>query len=225
MVINDRRSPQENTVIVARRGVLDVDPAEDLLLFRLSEGVIDRFYLDRDSVDSIFFDVYELKVYPGSELEGESAAFTMGRQDMPTSMLLEEARVRDVAGDELGHVFRLEFHRRLSFPVAALLMSLIGVPLGASFRAKGRNFGLLVGLVIFVSYYAIFSLCWTFGEAETIAPLPAVWTADLVALAVTAWLLKGLNRTAAIDPHKAAIRLWRSLLHRRRLGDRAGARP
>ena len=136
---------------------------------------------------------------------------TMGRQDMPTSMLLDEARQRDERDDPFGHIFRLEFHRRLSFPVAAFLMSLIGVPLGASFRTKGRNFGLMIGLVIFVSYYAIFSLCWSFGEAETIPPLPAVWLANVVALGVTLLLLRNLNQTAAIDLQKTLTRLWSSI--------------
>ena len=211
VIINDRRSPEENTIIVARHGLLDIDPVHDLLLFRLTEGVIDRFYQDRESVDSIFFDTYELKVSPGSEFESNSPAMTMGRQDMPTGMLLGEADKRDAENDPFGHIFRLEFHRRLSFPVAALLMSLIGVPLGASFRAKGRNVGLMIGLGIFVAYYVIFSFCWTFGEAETIPPLPAVWTANAVALAVTLWLLRGLNQSAAIDLQKALASLWRRL--------------
>jgi lipopolysaccharide export system permease protein len=209
VVINDRRSPDENTVIVARKGLLDIDPVHDLLLFRLTEGVIDRFFIGRDSVDSIFFETYELKVSPGNEFENDSPAVTMGRQDTPTSMLFEEADKRDARGDAFGHIFRLEFHRRLIFPVAALLMSLIGVPLGASFRVKGRNFGLMIGLIIFVSYYAMFSLGWSLGEAKMLPPLPAIWAADFVALVVGVWLLRGLNQTRAIDPRKLLSSLKR----------------
>jgi lipopolysaccharide export system permease protein len=208
VVINDRRSPSENTIIVARRGVLDVDPAEDLLLFRLTEGVIDRFYADRGSVDSIFFDTYELKVSPGSEFEDDAQSLSMGRQDMPTSMLLERSSLLRAENSPYAHIFLMEFHRRLSFPLAALLMAVIGVPLGAGFRAKGRNFGLLIGLIIFVAYYAVFSLGWTFGESETIPPAPAVWTADVLALAVTLWLLRHLNQSAAVDPQRVLRRLW-----------------
>jgi lipopolysaccharide export system permease protein len=208
VVINDRRSPFENTVIIARKGILDIDPVENLLLFRLSEGVIDRFYADRQSVDSIFFDTYELKVSPGSEFESDTPSMSMGRQDMPTSMLRQEA-IRRIQGN-LGysHVFILEWHRRLAFPVAAFLMSLIGVPLGASFRTKGRNFGLLIGLIIFVLYYAVFSLTWTFGEAKAIPPLPAVWASDFLSLLVTLYLIKGLNRSTPIDPWATIRRLW-----------------
>ncbi|MDR2386937.1 MAG: LptF/LptG family permease, partial [Deltaproteobacteria bacterium] len=39
VVINDRRSDFENSVIVARSGILDIDSNSNLLLFRLFEGV------------------------------------------------------------------------------------------------------------------------------------------------------------------------------------------
>jgi predicted exporter len=42
----------------------------------------------------------------------------------------------------------------------------------------------------------------------------------VVALAVTLWLLKGLDRTAAIDPQKVLKRLSRHVL-----GERRGRRP
>ncbi|MDR2442939.1 MAG: LptF/LptG family permease [Deltaproteobacteria bacterium] len=223
VVINDRRSPYENTIIVARKGLLDIDPSENLLLFRLTEGVIDRFYSDRQSVDSIFFDTYELKVSPGAEFEAENQTMSMGRQDMPTSMLLLEAQRRREAGLGFANFFVLEWHRRWAFPVAAFLMSIIGVPLGASFRTKGRNFGLFIGLVIFVLYYAVFSLTWTFGEAEVLPPLPAVWSSNILALLVTLLLIKDLNRTAAIDPRETLRRLWLAISRKFGQGKPRGA--
>ncbi|MDR1051324.1 MAG: LPS export ABC transporter permease LptF [Deltaproteobacteria bacterium] len=210
VVINDRRSDFENTVIVARRGVLDIDADEDLLLFRLYEGVIDRFYADRQSVDSIFFDVYELKVSPGSEF-GDAGTASVGRQDMPTLDLLAHAETLAAEGRPYAQVYVMELHRRLSLTAAALLMAVIGMPLGASFRTRGRNFGLAVGLAIFVVYYSLFSMGWTLGETEVFPPFLAVWSPSIIALLVALWLLKGLNRTAARDPYLAAKRFWNRL--------------
>ncbi|MDR1546815.1 MAG: LPS export ABC transporter permease LptF [Deltaproteobacteria bacterium] len=208
VVINDRRSPGENTFIVARHGMLDLDLAEDLLLFRLTDGVIDRFYQDKASVDSIFFDTYELKVSPGPEFgSGQKPLVPSARQELPTGRLMEAADRSRAANDGYHAIFQLEWHRRLSFPCAALLMAVIGMPLGASFRTKGRNFGLVLGLIIFVAYYAVFSLGWALGETRSLPPAPAVWLSNLMALAAAAWLLKGLNRSAAIDPQDALRRL------------------
>jgi lipopolysaccharide export system permease protein len=213
VVINDTRSPGENTMIVAKSGLLDVDLAEEVLLFRLQDGVIDRIHQDKNSVDSIFFDTYELKLSPGSEFNSGDNYLTPGRSEMPTGKLrAEAARLQNNKGDHY-RIFYLEWHRRLAFPCAAFLMAIIGMPLGASFRTKGRNFGLLMGLIIFVAYYTIFSIGWTLGETGYMPCGLAVWGSNILALSLALWLLKGINRGAAIDPTETIKRFFRRTSH------------
>jgi lipopolysaccharide export system permease protein len=212
IVINDRRSPGENNLVVARTGLLDIDLLQQMLLFRLHDGVIDRMFQDKESVDSIFFDTYELKISPGPEFEGNSEFSSLGRSEMPTGELRSEALKRREAGYSGYQVYLLEWHRRFSFPVAAFLMALAGVPLGASFRAKGRNFGLVIGLAIFILYYSLFSLGWTLGETGVIPPVIAVWTPVFLSLLMVLWLLKGVNSIQPIDPAE----VWARWLRRRR---------
>ncbi|MDR2612435.1 MAG: LPS export ABC transporter permease LptF [Deltaproteobacteria bacterium] len=218
--INDRRLPGENTVIVAARGMLDIDREEGLLLFRLANGVIDRMHGDRGSVDSIFFGTYELKISPGPEFGGKEDGFAIGRSEIPTWELIPEARRLIAQGDWYYVQVMMEFHRRLSFSAAAFIMAVIGMPLGASFRAKGRNFGLAVGLFVFIVYYSVFSVGMSLGGTGRMPPGPAIWAADVMLLALALWLLKGINRSAAIDPAAAWRRACRRLLSRR--ADAAG---
>jgi lipopolysaccharide export system permease protein len=216
IVINDRRSPGENTLVVARTGLLDIDLLQQMLLFRLHDGVIDRMFQDRQSVDSIFFDTYELKISPGPEFEGNSEFLALGRSEMPTGELRPTANKQRASGSSSYQVYLLEWHRRFSFPVAAFLMALAGVPLGASFRAKGRNFGLVIGLSIFILYYSLFSLGWTLGETGAIPPVVAIWTPVFLSLLMVVWLLKGVNSVQPIDPAE----VWARWLKRRRAGRR-----
>jgi lipopolysaccharide export system permease protein len=218
IVINDRRSPNENTLIAAKSGILDLDLAEGLLLFRLSDGVIDRVYTDRASVDSVFFDTYELKISPGAGFANEDASFSLGRSELPTLSLLPEAERSRRAGSYGWVYYALEFHRRLSLPLAALLMPLIGMPLGASFRTRGRNFGLLMGLLVFLLYYSVFSLGWTLGGGLLIPPVVAGWAPSAMVLGAALYFLRNINRTASIDPGAA----WRRVV-RRLSGRGAGA--
>ncbi|MDR1166663.1 MAG: LptF/LptG family permease [Deltaproteobacteria bacterium] len=199
VVINDRRSPGENTFIVAEEGLLDVDREGGLLLFRLQNGVIDRIYESKNSVDSIFFDTYELKIFPGAEFENEENSLVLGRAELPGGELLAEAARARAVGFPGWMDYVMEYHRRLSFPVAAFLMAVIGAPLGASFRTRGRNFGLVVGLLVFLLYYSAYSLGLSLGGGGYVPPGPAIWAADVLALAMALFLLKGLNRSAPID--------------------------
>ncbi|MDR2340554.1 MAG: LptF/LptG family permease [Deltaproteobacteria bacterium] len=210
IVINDRRSPNEKTLIAAKSGILDLDLAEGLLLFRLNDGVIDRMYVDRDGVDSVFFDTYELKISPGQEFESDESPFSLGRSELPTGRLLPEAELSKQKGSVGWVYYVLEYHRRLSLPLAAFLMPLIGMPLGASFRARGRNFGLVMGLLVFVLYYSVFSLGWTLGAGFRIPTLVAGWAPSLLVLAAAIFFLRNLNRTASIDIGAS----WRRALRR-----------
>ncbi|MDR3155274.1 MAG: LPS export ABC transporter permease LptF [Deltaproteobacteria bacterium] len=224
--ISDRRLPEENTVIVARRGLLDIDREEGLLLFRLAEGVIDRMLQGRGSVDSIFFETYELKISPGPQFASEDGGFAAGRSELPTGMLLAEAELLRDRGDPGWIYYPIEYHRRLAFPVAAFLMAVIGMPLGASFRTRGRNFGLAVGLFIFIVYYAVFSLGMSLAAAEAVPPGPAVWSANVIAFALAVSLLKGINRSAAIDPGASFRRAFARIRERPGAGaSRGGSLP
>ncbi|MDR2386267.1 MAG: LptF/LptG family permease [Deltaproteobacteria bacterium] len=200
VVINDRRSDFENSVIVARSGILDIDSTSNLLLFRLFDGVIDRFYTQKSSVDSIFFDVYELKISPGPEFAGGTSSSSFRRQDLPTGRLFGEAARRIKNNIPYSQNFYMEYYRRFSMPLACFLMAIIGMPLGASFRTKGRNFGLAIGLAIFVIYYFLFTIGWMLGEMTYVSPGYSIWVPVGIVGAVAVWLLMGVNTTTPLDP-------------------------
>ncbi|MDR2367479.1 MAG: LptF/LptG family permease [Deltaproteobacteria bacterium] len=199
VLINDRRSTFENSIIVARAGILDVDAASNLLLFRLFDGVIDRFYTEKSSVDSIFFDVYELKISPGPEFATGTVSGPGRRQDLPTGRLLAEADRLARINFPYPQIFRMEYHRRFSLPLACFLMAIIGMPLGASFTSKGRNFGLAIGLAIFVAYYFLFTLGWTLGETTYVSPAKSIWSPIVVVALAAVWLLSGINKSSPLD--------------------------
>ncbi|MDR2349371.1 MAG: LptF/LptG family permease [Deltaproteobacteria bacterium] len=214
VVINDRRLEGENTFVAAERGQLDIDREAGLLLFSLERGVIDRFSKGSPSVDSIFFETYELKISPGSEFASEENSLVWGRSDFPTSELMAESLRRRDAGKTNWRYYQIEYHTRHALPFAAFVMSLVGMPLGASFRTRGKNFGLIIALTIFVLYYSVLTFATTLAGAG-IAPVgPAIWTANVISAIVAVVLLKSLNRSAAIDP-KAT---WRRLAKRFRAG-------
>jgi lipopolysaccharide export system permease protein len=217
VIINDRRSQGENTFIIAEQGRLDVDRVDGLLLFQLKNGVIDRVFGERTTVDSIFFDTYELKIFPGSEFSSEENSLIFGRSEIPTSELLPQAIRLQEIGFKGWIDYILEYHRRYAFPIAAFLMATIGMPLGASFRTRGRNFGLVVGLLVFLTYYTIYTFGMGLGSEHFIPPLPAIWTANCIVLVFTIILFKGLNRSAAIDP-AASLRRFSARFYRRERG-------
>ncbi len=198
--IYDGRSDDESSVITAQRGRLGLDREAGILLFHLEDGVIDRVYTDRESTDSVFFETYELKVSPGAEFENDNDGGLMrGRGELPTGELKARAAASD-PGSSSRITYRLEWHRRWALPVTCFIMALIGLPLGASFRVRGRNFALIMGLGVFIVYYVLFSLGWSLAETGRVWPGPAVWASNLILAVIGIHMLRRINRGVPVDP-------------------------
>ncbi|MDR1921408.1 MAG: LPS export ABC transporter permease LptF [Candidatus Adiutrix sp.] len=200
--IHDDRSEDESSVIVARRGRLGLDLESEALIFHLEDGVIDRVYADRETSDSIFFETYELKVSPGSEFEGNQGGGEFrGRAEVPTRELIALADSLD-RENARGIIITcyLEWHRRWAQPFTAFIMAVIGLPLGASFRVRGRNFALIIGIAVFIGYYALFTLGWSLAEREILPPFMGVWLSNIVLTVFGLATLRRINCGAPGDP-------------------------
>ncbi len=206
--IQDSRSEDESSVIVAQRGRLGLDREAGILLFHLEDGVIDRVYTGRQSTDSIFFNTYDLKVSPGAEFEREKEnGLYRGRSELPTGELRPAAAA--AAGQDASRVvtYTLEWHRRWALPFTSFIMAVIGLPLGASFRVRGRNFGLMMGLGVFIVYYVFFSVGWSLAEAEHAPPAAAVWASNVILAVFGLLMLRRINRGVPVDPMELLRRL------------------
>jgi lipopolysaccharide export system permease protein len=204
--INDTRRPGESAIISAQKGRLGLDREAGVLAIELAEGVIDRVQDGRKATDSVFFDTYELKLSPGGEVTGRNdGGLFRGRGETPTREL--GAAAARLAGHSVRHVYILEWHERFARPTAAFLMTIIGLALGASFRARGRNFPFLTALVIFIFYYAISSLGWSLGEMERLPPAAGVWAANILLAVLGLFLLRRIDRNVPIDPAEILRRL------------------
>ena len=204
--IHDSRREGESTVIVAREGLLGLDREAGLLAFQLTQGVIDRAPKGQGATDSIFFDTYELKLSPGGEMDGRNeGGLFRGRAETPTWELdAAAARLSDPA---LRRTYSLEWHERWSRPAAAFLLTLIGLPLGASFRVRGRNFPFLTALFVFILYYVVSTLGWSLGKMGHLPPAAGMWTANVLLAVLGVMLLRRLDRGAPIDPAELIRRL------------------
>lgn len=95
------------------------------------------------------------------------------------------------------HKINFEQQTRFSLPVAALLLALIGMPLGIqsprSQRTWGAGLSALIGLMVFLVYFAMFSLAKTLAEDGTISALLAAWCPNGITLLVGAYLLRQMS--------------------------------
>ena len=88
-------------------------------------------------------------------------------------------------GRELrNHLF--EFHKKLAVPAGCLVFTLFAVPAGLLVPRSGRAYGLLVGMAVLVVYWALLVSAHSGGLRFRLPPAVAVWTPNLVVLALAA---------------------------------------
>ncbi len=86
--------------------------------------------------------------------------------------------------------YEVDFHSKASFPFAALVMSLMGIPFSVSRQRSGGAFvsvSLCIGLTFF--YWALYSSSVTLGQHGAVPPLIAAWAPNLLMIAVAGVLM------------------------------------
>jgi lipopolysaccharide export system permease protein len=173
----DRRDPTTTNTIVAKEGRILSYPQARTISIRFSRGTI--FMVDKDfqSTRTMKFDAYNLNIGLNDIMRALSS-----RKKAPKEMSVPE--ILDTLKEETKGSIKynetlIELLEKISIPLAVFLMGMIGVPLGAQLRARGRSSGIVMGLLIFLVYYMCLAGVRSLCETGTLSPLVGVWIPDL----------------------------------------------
>lgn len=75
-----------------------------------------------------------------------------------------------------------EYHRRLAFPLACLVLFFIGTPLGSIIRKGGFGLPMIMAIVIFVVYFFISILGKNMAESNKVSPFIGGWLSTFILL-------------------------------------------
>jgi LPS export ABC transporter permease LptG/LPS export ABC transporter permease LptF len=102
---------------------------------------------------------------------------------LPMNALLARTRGPDAKR------FLIELHSRFAFPVACLVLMLVGVPLGVSSRSGGKSSGFVFTILLVFLYYFFFSTGIALGRQDKLPIFLAVWSANILFAAAGLFLL------------------------------------
>jgi lipopolysaccharide export system permease protein len=175
--IEDQRTRNIISTIVAPRGEMSSEPDKLLFHLRLLNGTINQVDIENKTVHSINFDTYDINL----DLK-KSVTAKKGRKDEKEMSVAELSKyLKDnVNKDTKYHAALIEFHRKFSIPFACFALGLLGIPLGVQSKSAKRAFGLGLGLLFFLLYYLMLSAGWIFGEAGIYPPLIGMWMPNIV---------------------------------------------
>lgn len=182
-IFDDRGASPVTIVAPEGRLVSETVGLKSKAFLRLYKGDLHRsseeFYtkINFDIFDINFFDERELgQVYRGAD------SLTMQEIDKAVETEKDPKEI---------HALLLEWHRRLTIPIATFIFTLIGVGLGTVTNrrsAKGGN--IVMSISIFISYWMLYAGAESFTRTKVL-PMPlVVWIPNFIFLIIGIYLLR-----------------------------------
>ncbi len=192
----DKRNPQTSNTIVAKAAKVISVPEHKTIVLHFLNGTIFMVEKERGAVRTIQFKTYDLTIGLKDIIAGLSA-----RRHRPKEMgvkeLLENLRSLRPRSSKWNQIlYRLL--EKASLPIGVLLMGLIGMPLGAQIRSRGKSRGIGLSLAIFVIYYLFMGGMKNLTDTGQIHPAIGVWIPDLFLLIAFMYLIRLVVREKEI---------------------------
>ncbi|MGO9621400.1 MAG: LPS export ABC transporter permease LptF [Desulfobaccales bacterium] len=183
--VYDSRDQENPNTVYAQSGQLSFDEAQATMMMVLTDGYVFRW--DKEVKGPERWTVVDFKSY---RLPLQLFGFLKGgRSESEMSLGELWSRLsREPAGTDPYNRAVVELNQRFAMPVGALILCLIAMPLGLSHRHQGRTWGLIVGLVLFLVYYILFTASWRLAVSFKINPALAPWTSDFLFVWVALFL-------------------------------------
>lgn len=193
----DRRDPTVTNTIVAKEAKIVSNPRLRVITIGFLNGTI--FMVDKDfrSSRTLRFDNYNLNIGM-KDIMSALASRKRSPKEMSLKELVDTLKTETRGGVRYNDAL-VELLEKFSIPLAVFLMGVIGVPLGAQIRAGGRSVGIVVGLVVFLTYYMFLAGVRSICETGRVSPLIGVWIPDGFLLISCLYLWHGAARERSIN--------------------------
>ncbi len=184
----DRRDNSVANTIIAEEGRILVNPDDRIITLYFVKGSILQVEANFESARTINFNTYSLNIGLKEIMAGLET-----RQKAPHELevqeLVKELQIAPEGDSRRNRVMR-ELIEKISIPLSIIFMAMIGVPLGAQIRTRGRTAGIGISLVVFSAYYLFLTAIRSICASDAISPAYGVWLPDLFLILSCIYLLR-----------------------------------
>jgi len=189
LLVSDERNAEQSRIIVAREGRLLSDEATRRITLRFLDGSISESDVgDRRRFRQTYFSLYDMTLPVDSPIAA-AAREEKPEKQLPVGQLISEARRLRGEG-QITAPYYVELHKRFALPVAALVFTLVGFPLGVRSHRGGRAVALGLSFGIVVSYYVLYTTMEGYALRGRMPAGLAVWIPNATLAVVGVALLR-----------------------------------
>ena len=126
----------------------------------------------------------------------EEPAYFAAEMRRPEEMIYGELGdyVRELkASGQAVPELEVSLQNKIAFPVASLVMALVGLPFAFRLERKGALYGLGLALALGMIFIGVFAFFRTLGEVGVFPPVVAVWSPAAIFSLLSAYLILGVR--------------------------------
>jgi len=199
----DRRDEKVTHTIVADEGYILSQPEQRTITIFFGKGTIFAVDKDMNAARTIQFNTYGLTIGLKDVMK-DLASRQKAPHELSVGNLVDEIRKLPPGDIQRSRMLR-ELLEKVSIPLAVIFMGIIGVPLGAQLRARGRTAGIGVSLAVFSTYYICLMIVRSICSSGAVPPALGICVPDLFLVAIMIYLLR-----RAADERPIRFLNWRS---------------
>ncbi len=189
LLVSDERNPEQSRIILSREGRLLSDEATRRITLRFLDGSISESDVgDLRRFRQTYFSLYDMTLPVDSPIAA-AAREEKPEKQLPVGQLVSEARRLQREG-QITAPYYVELHKRFALPVAALVFTLVGFPLGVRSHRGGRAVALGLSFGIVVSYYVLYTTMEGYALRGRMPAGLAVWIPNAAMAVVGVALLR-----------------------------------
>lgn len=182
-----KRDVPTTITIIAKKGKFISGQGTGMLSVQFEDGTIFTVDEDLQTARTIEFDTYTLNI----DLK-EIISSVSSREKAAKEMYLNELinGLRNTPKEKMKyHQMEIKLYEMFSIPMAIFFMGIIGAPLGANIRSRGRTKGIVISIVVFLIYYIFLMIVRYLCDIKGLPPAVGVWIPNLFLLGTCVYLL------------------------------------
>jgi len=199
ILIIDRRNPADQRIVIAQEGKMPGDDAGggSRTAIQLSRGNIHLTSAENPGRHrNLTFETYELQFQAAGRLAETFERPKEGREMNLAELRAQIERVRKEGGK--APPFEVEWNKKFALPIACLILSLVGVPLGMRIKRASRGISLAVSAAFAVFYYVLLAAGESLGSRGWIDPAIGIWSPNILLGLIAIGLVLAEGREALV---------------------------
>ena len=182
----------DQAVVVS--GARDSSDAQTLRLHLLNGGQHQTDPNDPNQYNISTFSATDIPIETGAQEDTHLTRNDTPILALPLSELMRRVEHPDPKDPQSARIYRIEFNKRFSYPLACLVLMLVGVPLGLSSKRGGKSTGFVLTILLVFTYYTLSLVGNAFARNGKLSPFIGVWGANLIFTAAGAFFLYQMSR-------------------------------